>query len=172
MATHGRSTSEGATVELAAPGLPMARGVVMRTLAAMLVAACGGAASGDRVALLTDTLSCYAGGEHPVTAVLVADAEYGTTLRGIPVVWPTGYAGRRVGSQIEVLDAAGTVRATTGKRYYISPAYDGKTTDISTRYPAAVECGYEWDFGECDTAGAPPDLCEPGPVPGGTEKGG
>ena len=88
-----------------------------------------------------------------MTAELVADAEHGTTFNGPPVVWPRGYTGRRVGSEIEVLSAGGNVRATTGRRYFISRAYiDPLATD---RYPAAMDCPYAWDFGECDASGEP-----------------
>jgi hypothetical protein len=93
-----------------------------------------------------------------VTAQLVADAWYGTTFDDLPVVWPRGYTARRAGGEVEVLDAAGKVRATTGRNYYISRAaivpYD------SDRYPAAIDCGYPWDFGECDASGEPAQYCD------------
>jgi hypothetical protein len=113
----------------------------------------GDTASDDLVALVTAGLGCYAGGEHPVTAELVADAEHGTTFGGLPVVWPLGFTGRRAGSEVEVLDPAGNVRATTGRIYWISMAgFDQTKTDV---YPAAVECDYPWDFGQCDAIDEP-----------------
>lgn len=150
----------------------MGRGVAMRhakialLVAAVLATGCVGGdrvneepADAERVALLTDDLGCYAGGERHWTAQLVADAEYGTTFEGLPVVWPRGFTGRRVGSEVEVRDAAGHVRATTGRRYWIARA----STDpyVSDRYPAAVDCTYPWDFGECDASGEPAEYCEP-----------
>ena len=77
---------------------------------------------------------------------------------GLPAVWPLGFTGRPAGSEVEVLDAAGNVRATTRRRYWVARAaihpYDGD------RHPAAVDCPYPWDFGQC----APSD--EPA-LPGG-----
>jgi hypothetical protein len=137
----------------------MGRGVAMRhagialVVAAVLATGCGGTASGDRVALLTAGLSCYAGGEHPVTAELVADAEHGTIFSGQAVVWPTGFTGRRAGSEVEVLDAAGNGGATTGRRYWIARAF--MSPYDSDRHPAAVDCGYPWDFGQCDASDEP-----------------
>src|SRR3954464_9172749 len=113
----------------------MSRTAIALLVAAVVATGCGATASservgsGDRVELLTDVLACYAGGESPLTAVLVADAEHGTTFNGLPVVWPVGFAGRRAGSEVEVLDAAGNVRAATGRRYWISAAWNG-TSDI------------------------------------------
>jgi hypothetical protein len=49
-----------------------------------------------------------------------------------------------------VVDAAGNVRATTGRRHWIAQTaiypYDDSV------YPAAVDCGYPWDFGQCDAS--------------------
>jgi hypothetical protein len=128
-------------------------------VAAMLVGGCGGSGSGERVELLTGDLTCYLGGEHPATAQLVADAEYGTTFTGLPVVWPRGYTGRRAGNEVEVLDAAASVRATTGRVYYIAMAQ--LNPYAADRFPAAVGCPYPWDFGECGTTGAIAQYCEP-----------
>jgi hypothetical protein len=125
-------------------------------VAAVLATGCGGIASGDRVELLTADLSCYLGGEHPVTAQLVADAEHGTTFDGLPVVWPSGFSGRRTGSEVEVLDAAGNVRATTGRRYWIATAAGVPYGD---KFPAAVDCPHPWDFGECDASGEAATYC-------------
>jgi len=85
-------------------------------LALMLVvlAGCG------PVSLLTDTQHdktwCYTTG---TTGVLIVDSTYGTRLAGgsSPVMWPRGFTGRWLGSEIEVLDPTGNVVAITGKKY-------------------------------------------------------
>jgi len=128
---------------------------------ALLVAAVLATGCGERVELLTADLACYLGGEAPRTAELVADAEQGTTFTGLPVVWPTGFTGRRAGSEVEVLDAGGNVRATTGRRYWIAPAHRPHGAGDLDQFPAAVDCGYPWDFGECDASGEPAQYCEP-----------
>lgn len=127
-------------------------------VAAVLATGCGGIASGDRVELLTAELGCYAGGESWSTDELVADAEHGTTFTGRPVVWPSGFTGRRAESEVEVLDAAGNVRATTGRRYWIATAYPLESLP-GDQFPAAVDCGYPWDFGECDGSGEAFEYC-------------
>ena len=38
----------------------------------------------------------------------------------LPVIWPRGFVGRRVGSEVEVLDRDGNVMATTGREYQIN----------------------------------------------------
>ena len=47
-----------------------------------------------------------------------------------------------------MLDRDGNVRATTGRWYWIASAA-GESYDIDG-FPAAVDCGYPWDFGQCD----------------------
>lgn len=69
----------------------------------------------------TDTpLGCFLMGTF---GKLIVDAKYGTALHGPdairPVVWPRGFTGRRVGSEVEVLDRGGRLVATTGKAYEI-----------------------------------------------------
>jgi hypothetical protein len=39
-----------------------------------------------------------------------------------PIMWPLGYTGFRVGSEIAVVDETGRVRAITGNRYVLAPA--------------------------------------------------
>lgn len=105
---------------------------------------------GPEVAIQTDEVACFAGGETGTTAPLMADAEHGTTFDGHPVVWPKGYTARRVGTEVVVLDGAGGVKATTGRIYHISHALSlrlGMGDDSA--FVAAVECGYEWDFIDC-----------------------
>jgi hypothetical protein len=56
---------------------------------------------------------------------LLTDSRYGTALASflvgetVPVMWPLGFTGRRVGSEIAVLDTADNVVATTGQSYSI-----------------------------------------------------
>jgi hypothetical protein len=124
----------------------------------MYLLGCSAAPSGDpvvgeRVEILTGGLGpgCYAGGESGMTGQLVVDPKYGTSFRDRPVMWPDGYTARRAGGEVEVLDADGLVKATTGRTYHISvaPAYG---LEPSNAYPAAAECDYPWDFIDCTPA--------------------
>jgi hypothetical protein len=96
---------------------------------------------GDRVELLTgngpfppnpgpfDPVCYTSAAEGP----LVVDPEYGTAIRGsptggtAPVMWPPGFIGRRVGSEVVVQDRAGNVVATTGGRYRLEGGYWSET---------------------------------------------
>lgn len=152
---------------------------------ALLVAACGAAAQtprGEQVPLLTGTLGCYAGGEGGPTDELTLDPQYGTSFSGSPVMWPAGYTGWRIGAVVEVRDAAGNLKATTGRAYHISHAFlfsemlgsedDGSLAGLRPAdvFPAAVECSYHHDFIDC-TADATDMWCLPretflnGPTP-------
>lgn len=121
------------------------------------------------VDLLTGGTGCYAGGEQGGAGVLVVDPKYGTRFNGMPVLWPTGFTGVRVGSEVEVRDPARNAVATTGGPYYISVAAVGwgsethKLVEAIGAYPAAVLCGYEWDFVDCATGAA--RYCEVIPPP-------
>jgi hypothetical protein len=101
--------------------------------------------------------------------VLVVDPEFGTRFNGMPVMWPSGFTGVRVGGEVEVRDSAGNAIATTGKPYYISNAYVAwgsethKLLEEIGAYPAAAACGYAWDFVDCATRAAP--YCEVIPPP-------
>ena len=59
----------------------------------------------------------------------------------MPVMWPVGFTGVHVGGEVEVLDAAGKVVATTGREYYISrghvesPESARPGGDASARFP-------------------------------------
>jgi hypothetical protein len=66
---------------------------LITTLAlALLVLGCGPESpEGEPVDLLTGVDGCYAGGEGGVPAVLLVHPEYGTSLRGRPVMWPVGF---------------------------------------------------------------------------------
>ena len=96
-----------------------ARGTVALTLCLM---GCGAIPRGEPVELLTGARDqCFLSWTD---GRLVVDAEYGTALAdgdraGTPVMWWPGFTGRRVGSEVEVLDPEGNVVAITGKRYRI-----------------------------------------------------
>jgi hypothetical protein len=91
---------------------------------------------GDRVELLTDngnppTPGCYT---NSAEGQLMVDPRYGTTIvdsdvgatAPVPVMWRLGFTGRRAGSEVEVLDPAGNLVATTGRRYRIAGGYTGE----------------------------------------------
>lgn len=110
---------------------------IVTTLAmALLLSGCGLFLPGDPVAIVIDTkhvydnddLSCWLGiGEASV--LLVADAQFGTALSyrdaTVPAVWPPGFTGRRVGSEVAVYGRHGNLVATTGRRYYIDWVSNG-----------------------------------------------
>jgi hypothetical protein len=61
------------------------------------------------------------------------------------------------GPRVAVLNGAGEVRATTGRRYHISiaPAFSEGAQQQLERlgaYPAAANCDYPWDFIDCTAA--------------------
>lgn len=142
-----------------------------RVTTTLALALCLLGCNSQPVAVLTgvDANACYAGGESGPTALLVVDPKYGTSFDGKPLMWPVGYTGRRLGDEVEVLNAAGTVVATTGRLYHISMGYvssDGARQIIQSvgAFPAAANCGYPWDFIDCTAA--PVDLyCLEGPTP-------
>jgi len=82
-------------------------------------------------------VGCYT---YFVLSPLTVDATYGTAITEFghttPVMWPLGYTGRQVGSEVEVLDATGKVRARTGNIYQIEGGYGAHDPD------AFVACGY------------------------------
>ncbi len=91
-----------------------ARAVGILVAAALFVAACG---SQEPVTLLTGRVECY----DPIVGDLAFDPATGSiTLDEVggpkPVQWPTGYTGRRSGSQVEILNRAGKVLYRTGTR--------------------------------------------------------
>jgi hypothetical protein len=129
-------------------GAPMGRGRIALAAAVLLLAGCQ--AQGESVRLLTGELGCYAGGEGGGTGPLLPDRESGTSFLGMPVMWPDGYTARRVGSAVVVLDSHRNIRAITGRTYHISRAYSPTVTPgDGGPFPAAVECGYHWDFIDC-----------------------
>jgi hypothetical protein len=106
---------------------------------ALLVVGCG--LIDDRVPLLTghdrtvrNPAGCYT---FSANGPLVVDPKYGTAIinmdtvkvmglasppPAVPVAWRPGFTGRRVGSEVEVLDPDGHVVATTGRNYVIEGA--------------------------------------------------
>jgi len=98
------------------------------------------------VGLLTGGIyGCYPGPQPGVEGLLVSDPWTGTAIkvertetRGYPVdlpsigsvawvEWPAGYSGRRLlfGGEVEVLDAAGRVVVTTGRRVRLAAQLGG-----------------------------------------------
>jgi hypothetical protein len=70
-----------------------------------------------------EVVGCYT---NSWAGVLKVDKTYGTSMvdeGGVgssgPIMWPTGYTGYRVGSQVAVVDEHGTVVGVTGNRYII-----------------------------------------------------
>ena len=111
----------------------MRRAAAALALALCLVG-CDWMAIGERVELLTGDPLAGGSGEGAcytnwTTGLLVVDAKYGTAIviesfpgdpeggATIPVMWRPGYTGRRSGSEVVVLDPAGSVVATTGNKY-------------------------------------------------------
>ena len=71
---------------------------------------------------------------------LVTDPTYGTAIvehvRLMPVMWPPGYVGRQIGSDIEVLDTSGQVVARTGNLVQLPVGYSGSDPRVF------LTCGY------------------------------
>ena len=135
--------------------------VVISVALALSLLGCGSAAPpGESVPLLTGATGCYAGGEGGPTAPLLAEARYGTSFSGKPVMWPRGYTARRAGSEVEVLDTQGKVKATTGRTYHMSsaPVYEG--AGPSHAFAVAADCPYHHDFIDC-TAHPTDSWCQP-----------
>ena len=82
--------------------------------AALLISACGAL---EPVALRTGSAECYEGwsGDLALDAA-GSDITFDTGHGPVPVQWPSGYAGRRSGSQVEILDPVGKVLYRTGTR--------------------------------------------------------
>lgn len=60
---------------------------------------------------------------------MIVDAQYGTAVidsafnTAIPVMWRPGFTGRRIGSEVVVLDPGGRLVAQTGRGYRIQGTY-------------------------------------------------
>jgi hypothetical protein len=102
----------------------LARRLALGAMLALAVAGCGLAPDRSVQLLTYDRNGCYVG---PLVGELVADPTYGTSVlvhpwglessRVVSVAWPSGYSGRYVGSEIEVVAPDGRVVAVTGKSY-------------------------------------------------------
>ena len=118
---------------------------------------CGSAAPrGEPVQLLTGVSGCYAGGEQGAAGLLLVDPVHGTSFNGKPVMWPMGFTGLGVGAEVEVLNSAGKVVATTGRRYFIShgpvdAADKQQLLKTTGAFTAAASCPYPWDFFDCSS---------------------
>jgi hypothetical protein len=108
-----------------------------------------GASAGESVQLLTGAAfagsGCYT---DFAVGLLSVDPTYGTAVKDetsnghvVPVMWRPGYTALRVGSEVSVLDPAGTVVATTGHRYKIAGGYVSKGTAGSST-SAFWACGF------------------------------
>jgi len=136
---------------------------VRRVVAALALALCllgCQLITAERVQLLTGVDSCWAGGETGQKGRLIVDPDYGTSFDGMPVMWPMGFTGERVGAEIHVRDGAGKVVATTGREYFISRGRVGSSESAQLMervgaFPAAANCGYPWDFVDCGLAPSP-----------------
>lgn len=106
-------------------------------LALSLLACAPAAERSDAVRLLTGVVPGYTDNGACFTdfalGPLLIDPKYGTAVRDetagasapvtTPVMWRPGFTGRRDGSEVAVLDPAGNVVATTGRKYEIAGGY-------------------------------------------------
>jgi hypothetical protein len=95
----------------------------------MLLLGCGAKVPpGEPVQILTGAMpfdedECSA--DSYVASELIVDPGYGTALAGyaggprVPVMWPEGFTGRRVGSEVAVVDSDGSLVAMTGQSYSV-----------------------------------------------------
>jgi hypothetical protein len=125
-------------------GRSLGRAAAVAALGLCLVGCASQGSSGEPVELLTGAVGCYAGGASPFTGALTADSTYGTAFDGRPAVWPVGYTGWRVGSEVAVVDGSGKSVATTGSRYYFSQPFIEASTYRQVQALGAVglrDCG-------------------------------
>ena len=120
--------------------------------------------TGEPVQLLTGVDSCWAGGETGVKSTLLVDPDYGTSFDGMPVMWPVGFTGLRIRSEVRVLDKAGNLVATTGKEYFMSRGRvespeSAKLVETLRAFPAAANCPYPWDLVDCGSTASPSPYC-------------
>jgi hypothetical protein len=102
---------------------------VIATIAMLCPLGCGSEAPrGEQVPLTTDeTVTAYGQGCILMHEVVDVSAD---PITGTPVLnggdhdvrWPRGFTAWRAGTEVEVLDASGTVVLTTGARYSICPS--------------------------------------------------
>lgn len=109
-------------------------------------------------------------------AQLLIDPQYGTALAEYggsktPVMWRPGFTGRRVGSEVVVLDPTGNVVATTGQSYRIAGNYLYETADGENGIfrrgwvgsTIGVDMFYACDFVRPEATGQLLDVPENGP---------
>ena len=110
---------------------------------ALIVVGCGSTVPfGEPVQLLTGAMpfdqdECTRNA-HTASQLLV-DPEHGTTIAGYPdtrypVMWPPGFTGRRVGSEVVVSDPNGKAVATTGTSYTMTGALLFDSPEWSSEY--------------------------------------
>jgi hypothetical protein len=83
--------------------------------------------SGDPVQLLTNPdppRGCVL--MSNIVGTLMVDSKFGTAIQDgpnsvTPIMWPRGYLGRRVGTEVQAFDAGGKLVAVTGKSYEFLP---------------------------------------------------
>ena len=112
----------------------MHRTIASVVLALCLVGCAPKAPPGEPVALLTvETQTGFGGCVLDLfwVADVVAGPASGAPTNGAtgePLAWPNGFTARRAGSEVEVLDPAGNVVLTTGRRYRMCPPEDSRTS--------------------------------------------
>jgi len=123
---------------------------------ALCLAACD--SSPQPVGLVTDEVYCYLGGAGGTAGLLAADQVYGTTFNGRPAMWPLGYTGLRVGSEVEIHDPSGKLVATTGRRYYFSQAFAHGSESVKRMKDLGAipvgDCHYAWSVIDCSAPSA------------------
>jgi hypothetical protein len=134
--------------------------VVLHIGVALLVLGCGNpglaADPASAVQLVHGPDWCFTSG---ITGTLIVDPTYGVALSTdpdpegltvtMPIAWQSGFVGRRVGSEVEVLSPDGTVVATTGRRYTV-PGGGVNGAWLSPPIPTRVHvaCGDITDLGD------------------------
>jgi hypothetical protein len=113
----------------------MRRIVTTLVLGLCLLGCASKAPPGDPIQLLTGAMP-FDADECPDSALaqLLVDPQYGTALAEYggsrtPVMWRPGFTGRRVASEVVVLDPTGNVVAITGNSYRIAGNYLYQTAD-------------------------------------------
>ncbi len=99
-----------------------------RLAAGLALASCllGCRADGDPVNIITTEDSPNLCTLTYFVVDVYASPLFGTVDQGgSPLKWPSGFAARRAGAEVEVLAPDGTVVLKTGARYRLSPSSDG-----------------------------------------------
>lgn len=91
---------------------------VATTVAMVLILGGCGTLGPPSVSLVTRDGPCYVGA---TSGLLIADPTSGTAIIDdsngpMPVIWPQGWTGRRVGSEVQVFSPRGDLVYTTGQR--------------------------------------------------------